>query len=59
MIAIETFRQLSDVDLVAAYADARRGYAEKKFARDTQRAARTAARESVRGRQHRRAACAA
>ena len=30
--------QLSDVELLAAYHDARRRFAEKKFARDTQRA---------------------
>ncbi len=38
MTAIETFWQFSEIELVAAYADARRRYAEKKFARDTQRA---------------------
>jgi hypothetical protein len=31
-------RQLSTVELLAAYDDARRRFAEKKFARDTQRA---------------------
>lgn len=35
---VEAWWQLSDVALLAAYADARRRYAEKKFARDTQRA---------------------
>jgi len=36
--AVETLWQLSDVELLAAYDDARRRYAERKFARDTQRA---------------------
>jgi hypothetical protein len=35
---VETWWQLSDRDLLAAYADARKRFAEKKFARDTQRA---------------------
>jgi hypothetical protein len=35
---VETWWQLSDLELLAAYADARRRFAEKKFARDTQRA---------------------
>ena len=38
MASIETLWKLSVVELVAAYDDARRRYAEKKFARDTQRA---------------------
>lgn len=36
--SVETLWQLSDVELLAAYDDARRRFAEKKFARDTQRA---------------------
>jgi hypothetical protein len=36
--SIETLWQLPDVELLAAYDDARRRFAEKKFARDTQRA---------------------
>jgi hypothetical protein len=36
--AVETWWQLSDVELLAAYHDARQRFAEKKFARDTQRA---------------------
>jgi hypothetical protein len=35
---VETWWQLTDLALLAAYADARRRFAEKKFARDTQRA---------------------
>jgi hypothetical protein len=35
---VETWWQLPDLELLAAYADARARYAEKKFARDTQRA---------------------
>jgi len=35
---VEAWWQLSDVELLAAYHDARRRFAEKKFARDTQRA---------------------
>jgi hypothetical protein len=35
---VETWWQLSDVALLAAYAEARRRFAEKKFARDTLRA---------------------
>jgi hypothetical protein len=35
---VEAFWQLSNVELLAAYDDARRRFAEKKFARDTQRA---------------------
>jgi hypothetical protein len=35
---VESWWQLSDVELLAAYHDARRRFAEKKFARDTQRA---------------------
>jgi hypothetical protein len=36
--SIEALWQLSDIELLAAYDDARRRFAEKKFARDTQRA---------------------
>ena len=36
--AVETWWQLSDLELLAAYRDARRRFAEQKFARDTQRA---------------------
>ena len=36
--AVEGWWQLSDVELLAAYHDARRRFTEKKFARDTQRA---------------------
>jgi hypothetical protein len=36
--SVEEFWQLTDVALLAAYADARRRFVEKKFARDTQRA---------------------
>lgn len=36
--SVETLWQLSDAELLAAYDDARRRFAEKKFARDTQRA---------------------
>ena len=36
--SVEALWQLSDVELLAAYDDARRRFAEKKFARDTQRA---------------------
>jgi hypothetical protein len=35
---VESWWQLSDVELLAAYHDARRRFTEKKFARDTQRA---------------------
>jgi hypothetical protein len=35
---VEAWWQLSDVELLAAYHDARQRFAEKKFARDTQRA---------------------
>src|SRR5438874_4728538 len=35
---VEGFLRLSDVELLAAYADARRRFVERKFARDTQRA---------------------
>jgi hypothetical protein len=35
---VEAWWQLSDIELLAAYHDARRRFAEKKFARDTQRA---------------------
>ena len=35
---VEASWRLSDVELLAAYADARRRFVEKKFARDTQRA---------------------
>jgi hypothetical protein len=35
---VKAWWQLSDVELLAAYHDARRRFAEKKFARDTQRA---------------------
>ena len=38
MASIETLWQLSEVELVAAYDDARRRYAEKSLPRDTQRA---------------------
>jgi hypothetical protein len=34
----DALHKLSDVELVAAYAEARRQFVEKKFARDTQRA---------------------
>jgi len=34
----DTLYKLSDIELMAAYADARRQFVEKKFARDTQRA---------------------
>jgi len=37
-MTVETWWQLSDVALLAAYADARRRFTEKKLARDTQRA---------------------
>jgi hypothetical protein len=36
--SVATLWQLSDVELLAAYDDARRRFAEKKFTRDTQRA---------------------
>ena len=36
--SVEALWQLSDVELLAAYADARRRFVEKKFVRDTQRA---------------------
>jgi hypothetical protein len=35
---VKAWWQLSDVELLATYHDARRRFAEKKFARDTQRA---------------------
>ena len=35
---VEAWWQLSDIELLAAYHDARRRFVEKKFARDTQRA---------------------
>jgi hypothetical protein len=35
---VEAWWQLSDIELLAAYHDARRHFVEKKFARDTQRA---------------------
>jgi hypothetical protein len=35
---VKVWWQLSDVELLVAYHDARRRFAEKKFARDTQRA---------------------
>jgi hypothetical protein len=35
---VEAWWQLSDIELLAAYHDARRRFTEKKFARDTQRA---------------------
>ena len=35
---VEVWWQLSDIELLAVYHDARRHFAEKKFARDTQRA---------------------
>jgi hypothetical protein len=35
---VEAWWQLSDMELLVAYHDARRRFAEKKFARDTQRA---------------------
>ena len=34
----ETLHKMSDVELLAAYVEARRQFVEKKFARDTQRA---------------------
>jgi hypothetical protein len=37
-LSAETLYQLSDVELLAAYAEARREFVEKKFARDTYRA---------------------
>ena len=37
-ISVEDLWKLPDVELLAAYYDARRTYVEKKFARDTQRA---------------------
>jgi hypothetical protein len=37
-ISVEDLWKLPDVELLAAYYDARRAYVEKKFARDTQRA---------------------
>ena len=37
-IAVEDLWKLPDIELLAAYYDARRAYVEKKFARDTQRA---------------------
>jgi hypothetical protein len=36
--AADALYKMSEVDLLAAYADARREFVEKKFARDTQRA---------------------
>ena len=35
--SVEEFWRLSDVELLATYADARRRFVEKKFARDTHR----------------------
>jgi uncharacterized protein YbaP (TraB family) len=37
-VSAETLYRMSDVELLAAYLDARRQFVEKKFARDTQRA---------------------
>ena len=37
-LRVEDLWQMPDLDLVAAYYDARRGFAEKKFVRDSQRA---------------------
>jgi len=37
-ISIEASWKMSDLELLAAYYDARRQYVERKFARDTQRA---------------------
>jgi hypothetical protein len=37
-LSLDTLWKMSDAELLAAYYDARRQYAEKKFARDTQRA---------------------
>jgi hypothetical protein len=37
-ISVEDLWKLPDIELLAAYYDARRAYVEKKFARDTQRA---------------------
>jgi hypothetical protein len=37
-MAVEDLWKMSEVDLLAAYAEARRQHVEKRFARDTQRA---------------------
>jgi hypothetical protein len=37
-LSVEALWKMPDVELLAAYYDARRAYVEKKFARDTQRA---------------------
>jgi hypothetical protein len=37
-LSVETLWQTPDADLLAAYYEARRAFAEKKFARDSQRA---------------------
>lgn len=37
-VSVEALWKMSDIELLAAYHDARRRYVEKRFARDTQRA---------------------
>jgi hypothetical protein len=37
-VSADTLYRMSEMELLAAYAEARREFVEKKFARDTQRA---------------------